>query len=93
MKALTLLANNRHTSIAGAVFVLSKIGSEIGAVRFPQHAAQFKATADIIESGAVAYGLLAAGDASASVSSREADTVFVRKSDLPAAAQPVKTSP
>lgn len=63
----TLLAN-KHTSIAAIIYVVCKFGAQIGAIWMPAHGDQFKQTADVIEAAAVAYGLLAAGDGSRSVS-------------------------
>lgn len=62
MNIKTLLAN-KHTSGAALVYVGSIVAMEIGAVWFPNHAEQFKSTGKIIESAALTYGLLAAGDA------------------------------
>ncbi len=56
---------NKHTSIAAAVYVAAKYGAKLGAVWFPHHASQFDQTADLLESAAVGYGLLMAGDAGA----------------------------
>jgi hypothetical protein len=55
--------NNKHTSAAAIAYGAAKVGSALGAVWFPAHAAQFAQTADIIESAAVGYGLVMAGDA------------------------------
>lgn len=57
------LLNNKHTSIAAVVYIVSQVVSELGAVWFPAHKEQFSATSKIIESAAVGYGLIMAGDA------------------------------
>lgn len=62
----TLLAN-KHTTFAGVTYVLAKLGAALGGVWIPQHKDQFDQTANIIESAAVAWGLVMAGDASASI--------------------------
>ena len=61
---LKLILANKHTSIAAAAYVVCKVVAELGAVWFPAYATQFRASANIVEGAAVAYGLLAAGDAS-----------------------------
>lgn len=66
MKLLTLLAQNKHTSIAAIAYVAAKLAAQLGAVWWPAHKEQFDSTAQLIESAAVAYGLLAAGDAAQS---------------------------
>jgi hypothetical protein len=69
----TLLAN-KHTSGAAAVYILAKIGCQIAGVWMPEHKAQFDATANYIEAGAVAYGLFAAGDAGQTTPTGKIDT-------------------
>jgi len=63
---IKLLLDNKHTSIAGLVYLGAKVLAQLGAVWWPEHKDQFTATANIIEGVAVSYGLLAAGDASQS---------------------------
>ena len=63
---LRLFLANKHTSAAAIIYVVAKLGAQLGAVWVPAHSEQFKATADLIESAAIAYGLLAAGDAAQS---------------------------
>lgn len=58
------LIANKHTSGAAVAYIASALVSQLGAVWFPGHKEQFEATGKIIESAAVGYGLLAAGDAS-----------------------------
>ncbi len=58
------LLANKHTSGAAIAYIASALVSQLGAVWFPGHKEQFEATGKIIESAAVGYGLLAAGDAS-----------------------------
>lgn len=62
---LSAILANKHTSFAAAAYILAKGASEVGAVWFPEHKAQFDATTGIVESAAVGWGLLAAGDAKA----------------------------
>lgn len=62
---LSAILANKHTSGAAIAYVLAKIATEVGAVWFPDHKAQFDATTGIVESAAVGWGLLAAGDAKA----------------------------
>lgn len=62
MNLLQTLWANKHTSTAAVVYVVAKLAVEIGAIWLPAHKAQFEGTANVIESAAVAYGLLAAGD-------------------------------
>jgi hypothetical protein len=57
--ALIRAINNKHTSIAGLVWLACKLG----AIWLPKYKTQFEAT----EAIAVAYGLIMAGDAKASV--------------------------
>jgi len=64
-QALLNAWNNKHTSFAAIVYAGAKLGAELGAVWLPSHKDQFNATANIIESAAVAYGLVMAGDAKA----------------------------
>lgn len=85
---LKLLLNNKHTSAAAVVYVLAKLGAQLGAVWIPQHKDQFDTTANLVESAAVAYGLLAAGDAVKSASKAEVaqaidtgDTSTLKKSE------------
>lgn len=60
---IKLLLDNKHTSLAAVIYVVAKMGAQLGAIWWPAHKAQFDATANVFESAAVAYGLLAAGDA------------------------------
>lgn len=68
MNLLSTLLANKHTSIAAIIYVVCKFGAQIGAIWMPSHAEQFKQSTDVLEAAAVAYGLLAAGDGSRSVS-------------------------
>ena len=63
---LQLLLNNKHTTIAGAIYIITKFGCNILGVWYPEHKAQYEATANYVEGAAVAYGLFAAGDANKS---------------------------
>lgn len=55
--------SNPHTTTAGIVYAVSKVGCHIAAIWWPAHAQQFRETADVIEAGAVGWGLFMAGDA------------------------------
>ncbi len=59
---------NKHTSIAGVVYLAVKTGTQLATVWWPDHKDKLETTASIVEGAAVAYGLLAAGDASTSKS-------------------------
>lgn len=54
---------NKHTSGAAIAYLGAKLLAGLGAIWFPAHAAQCQQTAELIESGAVGYGLIMAGDA------------------------------
>ena len=56
------LIENKHTSLAAAVYVGAKFAAGLGAIWFPEHKAQFDQTAGLIESAAVGYGFIMAGD-------------------------------
>lgn len=56
---------NKHTSGAAIVYLAAKYGAKLGAIWLPQHKDQFDQTADLIESFAVGYGLIMAGDSNA----------------------------
>lgn len=57
------LLENKHTSIAAGLYLTANLVAKLGAVWFPSHKEQFDATTSIIESFAVTYGLVMAGDA------------------------------
>lgn len=63
MSVLTSILANKHTTIAGGIFLGLKIGVEVASVWFPAKREQFKQTADILEGAAIMYGLTMAGDA------------------------------
>lgn len=88
MNKLKLVLSNPHTSISAAIYIGAKAGAQLGAVWFPQHAAQFQDTANIIESLAVGYGLLAAGDASQSLQKPDPSVKPDQKPDEPAPPKP-----
>lgn len=58
------LWSSPHTRIAAIVYVLSKLGIEIAEVWFGQYDQKLKSTATLLESFAVGYGFLMAGDSS-----------------------------
>jgi hypothetical protein len=66
IKLLTSLVQNKHTSGAALAYFGAKVLLPILAIWFPGHEAQIQKTAEIIEGGSVAYGLLMAGDATKS---------------------------
>ena len=55
------LLNNPHTRWAGIAYLVSKLGIQIAQVWFSVFDEKLRATAEIIEGAAVAYGLFAAG--------------------------------
>ena len=63
MQFLQTLANNKHTSLAAVAYVGAKLFSGLGEIWFPAYKDQFEQTANLIESAAVGYGLVMAGDA------------------------------
>lgn len=67
MNQLRVLMANKHTTFAAVFYLLAKIGAGLGGIWMPAHKAQFDETANLIEAAAVSWGLLMAGDASASV--------------------------
>lgn len=58
------LLANKHTSAAGAIYLIAKVICPILAVWFPVHKAQLDQSSNLVEGFAVTYGLLFAGDAS-----------------------------
>lgn len=60
---LKSLVANKHTSGAALAYVGAKLLSGLGAIWFPAHKEQFDQTASLIESLAVGYGFIMAGDA------------------------------
>ncbi len=86
---LTNLLANKHTSIAGVIYLAAKLGSQLAAVWMPQYKDKLDATTNVIEGAAVAYGLLAAGDSTRSASKQEVakaietgDTSILKKADV-----------
>ena len=63
MKLLSTLLANKHTSGAAVVYCAAKFASQLGAIWFPNHKEQFDQTTSLVESAAIAYGLVMAGDA------------------------------
>jgi hypothetical protein len=60
---LQRLLANKHTSVAAIAFIAANIVAKLGAIWFPAYKDQFEATTNLIESAAVGYGLMMAGDA------------------------------
>jgi hypothetical protein len=54
---------NKHTSGAAIAYVAVVTMNRLGPIWFPQHQAQFDATAEVLKGAALSYGLLMAGDA------------------------------
>jgi hypothetical protein len=73
MNRIQSLLANKHTSGAAIVYLAAKYGALIGAVWLPSYSSQLKQTAELVEGAAVAWGLLAAGDASQSVKTPPTD--------------------
>lgn len=63
MNRIQALLQNPHTTWAGVAYVVAKLGVHLGVVWIPSHADQFRRTAELIESVAVGWGFLLAGDA------------------------------
>ena len=57
------LTGNPHTTYAAGFYIGAKLLSGLGAIWFPAYKDQFEQTANLIESAAVGYGLIMAGDA------------------------------
>ena len=55
---------NKHTSIAGVLYLALKTITQLAVVWWPDQKDKLETTANILEGAAVAYGLIAAGDAS-----------------------------
>jgi len=72
---LQLLLNNKHTTIAGVIYIVAKFGCNILGVWYPEHKDQYEQTASYIEGAAVAYGLFAAGDANKSATKADVQDV------------------
>lgn len=62
MSLVQRMTSNKHTSIAAIVYVGAKYGVKFGEIWLPTYKAQFDQTADLIESAALAYGFVMAGD-------------------------------
>ena len=56
------LLANKHTSGASIIFAVAWIVSEFGSIWFPEYGDQIEQTASKLRAGAIAYGLLMAGD-------------------------------
>jgi hypothetical protein len=57
------LLQNKHTTIAAALYGIAALISGLGQIWLPAYKDQFEATTKLVESFAVTYGLLLAGDA------------------------------
>lgn len=90
MNAIILrLLQNKHTTGAAVALVLINVVAPVAKIWAPGHAQQIEETREVVEKAAMAYGFLTAGDASASLSKGEADTVFLKKSEV----QPTQQKP
>lgn len=72
---LQFLLTNKHTTIAGVIYLVVKYGCQIAGVWYPEYKDKFEATANYIEGAAVAYGLFAAGDAKTSATKKDVQEV------------------
>lgn len=61
------LLANKHTSGAAIAFIGANVVAKLGSIWFPAYKNQFDASMDLIESVAVGYGFMMAGDAKPSV--------------------------
>lgn len=59
---LQRVLQNKHTSIAGAVYVGSLFAVKLAKIWVPGHDAQLDQTEEVIKGAAVGYGLFMAGD-------------------------------
>lgn len=75
MNRIQRLLDNPHTTWAAVAYVAAKMAAHLGVVWIPHHADQFRQTADVIESAAVGWGLLLAGDAKPVTPKKETDEV------------------
>jgi len=64
MNMLLSALQNKHTSIAGVVYLALKTFVQLMVVWWPDQKDKLETTGSILEGAAVAYGLIAAGDAS-----------------------------
>lgn len=62
---LAKLWANKHTSGAAIAYGVVAIACPLALIWFPEYKDKIDATRKILEGGAIAYGLLAAGDATA----------------------------
>lgn len=56
------LMQNKHTSIAGVIYVLCEILAKIGAIWLPEHQVQFTQSLEVVQKAALGYGLIMARD-------------------------------
>lgn len=63
MTKLQTILYNKHTTFAGALYVLANFLSGIGKIWLPEYKEQFDSTEELLESAAIGWGLYAAGDA------------------------------
>jgi hypothetical protein len=65
VQAITLRVDDHETHTSGAAFAYAAVvtANHLGAIWFPAHKEQFDATAEVLKSAALGYGLLMAGDA------------------------------
>ena len=64
MNTLLNALQNKHTTGAGIAYLLLKTLMQLAMIWFPDQHDKLTTTAEILEGAAVAYGLVAAGDAS-----------------------------
>lgn len=80
---LALASKNKHTTGAGIIILVTSALEFLGPLWFPTKKHEFEETCKWITRTAAIYGLVAAGDASKSVTKEEADTKYLKKSDNP----------
>ena len=85
MNIFTTALSNPHTSGSAIAFGAVKMLSSIAKVWWPEYRHKIELTADALETFAIIYFGVAAGDAAKSVTKQEADTTFMRKPGAPPA--------
>jgi len=90
---LSRLLSNKHTMIAAIVYILfAEVIPALGAIWFPGHADQFKATEEKFKEFALIYGLAMSGESSKTLKdgdqisitgSPTGDTVMINKPKTP----------
>lgn len=86
---ISRLLSNKHTTFAAVAYIIgAEVVPSLGAIWFPGHADQFKATSDKIKELALTYGFLMSGESSTTLhdgdqismtGSPTGDTVMITK--------------